>query len=51
LERLRSQEIIGRHLARLSARTSNCGKHDRGAVIARDVAIGEERWAGESPIV
>jgi hypothetical protein len=50
LERLRSQEIIGRHLPRLSARTWNCGKHDRGAVIARGVAFGEERWAGESPI-
>jgi hypothetical protein len=34
LERLRSREIIGRHLPGLSARTSNCGKHDRGAVIA-----------------
>jgi hypothetical protein len=50
LERLCSQEIIGRHLPSLSARTSNCGKHDRGVVIARGVAFGEERWAGESPI-
>jgi hypothetical protein len=50
LERLCSQEIIGRHLSGLSARASNCGKHDGGAVIARGVAFGEERWAGESPI-
>jgi hypothetical protein len=50
LERLCSQEIIGRHLPSLSARTWNCGKHDRGAVIARGVAFGEERWPGESLI-
>jgi hypothetical protein len=50
LERLRSQEIIGRHLPGLLARTSNRGKLDRGAVLARGVAFGNERWAGESPI-